>query len=369
MSKYPYLSDEVDIDKIDFSCINYNDNRQFCYINYDKPNETLFLQTPIFRFIHPITTQYICGKKYSEIYLFLTPQDQTTSKFINLITNIENKGSEYIRELINKEMILIPFIKTSEIDLDLDSNPTQKPRQVIKYIKIKLLDQTKIEYNKKIITIEELNELPNKVNLKLIFEINMMWLTQNKLGIYAKPLKIRAIDIVNEPNVTFRDEDDIIAQNDGLQTEADNFKHILNGTSLMSLNDSVFNTKIEQQKPMYTETTNIQLNAFIPSSGIDNVKQQPEQRPKLMSEINNDGKKQIDNLNSDISDSVNSMPNSGSSVKIQKYARKNKKSEKKVTQLGIKTNKKLKSIDKLKKLLNNSNDESDTSGSELDIQL
>lgn len=355
MNKYPYLSDEIDIDKIDFSCINYNDNRQFCYINYDKPNETLFLQTPIFRFIHPITTQRIGGKSYNEIYLFLTPQDQTTSKFINLITNIEIKGKEHIKELTNKDMILSPFIRTSEFDSE--SNQTQKTKQVIKYIKIKLLDQTKIEYNKKIITIEELNELPNKVNLKLIFEINMLWLAQIRMGIYAKPLKIRATDIIDEPNVAFREEDDMMIQNDGLQTEADNFKRMLNGPSLMSLNDSVFNTKPEQQIPTYTETANAQLNAFIPSSGIDNEKQKLEQ--------------QNIEKNSDFSDSAKSMPNSNSSIKIAKYARKNKKPDKKLTQLEIKTNddKKLKSINKLRELLSNKNDESDTSGSELDIKL
>ena len=243
MNKYPVLSDEIDIKKIEFSDINYNDNRQFCYISYGKSNESLYLQTPLFRFIQPISSQKIGAKEYNEIYLFLTPHDQSTFKFIEIINNIETKCIDHIYESTEQNLMLTPVIKTSDIESNNESinENTNKTKQVIKYMRIKLLDQTKFEYNKKQITFNELNELVSKVNLKVIFEINMFWLTQNKIGLFLKPLRIKAIDIVNNPIINFREDDNLI-QNDVLQTEVDNIKTILNNQSISTLNDSVFNT-------------------------------------------------------------------------------------------------------------------------------
>lgn len=371
MSKYPYLSNEVDTDKIDYSCINYNDNKQFCYITYGEQNEQLFIQTPLLRFIHPVVSQNIGGKTYNEIYLFLTPHDTTTPEFIELITNIETKSVNYITELTDKQLTLIPLIKTSDIENITD----MRTKQVIKYLKIKLLDQTKIEYNKKIITIDDLNKLSGKVNLKMIFEISMIWLNQIKIGIYLKPIKIRAIDIVNEPNLDFRDEDDI-PQNDINLTEGDNFKHIFNNQSLMSLNESAFNREKETQmlppKPKQSNPiSDVKLNAFLPSTGMDDephIDLQKKLKQELFDMDNKHDSQDIKNDNHVISDDSDDSKTS-SSVRIEKLARKNKKSnnsknkkEKEKDKDEIK-----KSISKLNQLLSDDNEISDES--DLDINF
>jgi hypothetical protein len=83
----------------------------------------------------------------------------------------------------------------------------------------------------------------DKIFLSLISLFN-----SNKVGLYLKPLKIRAIDIINEPEFEFRD-DHIDSPHEINQTECDNIKHILNSQSLMSLNESMFNNQEHKKNP------------------------------------------------------------------------------------------------------------------------
>ncbi len=200
LNKTPLLSSEVDIDKI-----SYINNKQYININYE--NEALYLQTPIFKFIQPIVKQKVNDKIYNELYLFLTPEDKTTYKFIDLVNKLEQKTVSYID---NK-------FKISSIIKIMEAN-----NQMFKYVKVKLLDQTKIEYNNRCLTLDELNNLTCSVNLKLIFEINMIWMSDKKFGIYLKPLKIKVIDIIPEIIIDFRnDSSDSETDYENTQTEVD----------------------------------------------------------------------------------------------------------------------------------------------------
>jgi hypothetical protein len=329
MSKKPYLSDEVELQKIDFSDVKYNENKPFCNVMYGKPEETLYLQSPIFRFIHPVTIQSIGGKKYNELYLFLTPLDQSTFPFIKLITLIENMSYDHVTKLPKMEQYkLSQIIKTSEVE-------NNGSKQLIKYIKIKLLNQTKIEYNKKIINIDDLNTLINKVNLKLIFDMNMLWLTQNKFGLYLKPLRIKAVDIVEDQLVEFRDEDEII-QNDALLTEGD-IKNVIKG---QSLNDSVFKTdifigkkinneiKIEHIQEQTNRTDN--FSNFIPSASVDNKITKTSVKTSVKSPVKSSVKSPIKPHNDSDSDDMKSS----SSIKLEKFSRKKKTPKKTENNLG-----------------------------------
>jgi hypothetical protein len=348
MSKYPCLSHEVKINKINFSCINYNDNKQYCYVNYEK-NESLYLQTPSLKFIEPVAKTHSNGKTYNEIYLFLTPQDQTTYSFIELINSLENKASSFINSQINKQLHIVNVIKSSELEDDDQENNNQ----VIKYLKVKLLDQTKIEYNNERITIGDLNKLVSKVNLKLIFEINMIWFNSTKIGLYLKPIKIRAIDIVPEVDFEFRDDNNIESPNDYAQTEHDNIRQILNNQSLMSLNESIFNqqkqhnqsnTKHNQhnqhkqhdqsntkQTSLFTadnipniNTESIQLNAFIPSSGIDDHPDLQNQLKNQLFVMNNIKQKTSSKESTKKSDKSNRSNKSNKSDKSNQSDKSNK---------------------------------------------
>ena len=50
MNKFPLFSNEVDISKINISKIESTNNKQFCNISYNE-DESLYLQSPIFKFI------------------------------------------------------------------------------------------------------------------------------------------------------------------------------------------------------------------------------------------------------------------------------------------------------------------------------
>ena len=303
----PLFSKEIDINNINISDINFNDNRSFCYISHGESNGSIYLQTPVVRYIDPIVQQQ---NNHNALYLFLTPHDSSTKDFIKLINNIEAKCIKHINAS-NKKISLNTVIKT------YDFETTEHNKQVFMYLKVILLDQTKIEYQDERISLEQLNELVKKVNLKLIFEINMLWISQTKIGIYLKPLRIKAVDIVNEPIIDFREDDSSPCPNDMLHTEVDHIKKIFNNNeSVMTLNDSAFNTNISKQKvKKNVETSEIYIGNFIKSSGDDSSYQHKLQNelqnelfninnPKISSSKHSSSKHSSLNIRSDKSDNA-----------------------------------------------------------------
>lgn len=309
MNKYPLFSSEVDIDNINYSNINYNDNKQFVYMKYGNLNETLYIQSPILRFIEPIIKQ---KNNHKALYLFLTPQDPTTYSFIKLINNIENRSLEYINQITDNSLEINQIIKNYDLE-------TEDSKQLIMYLKTTLLDQTKIEYQDEYITYEDLNELVNRVNLKLIFEISMLWLSNTKIGIYLKPLKIKAIDIIDIPVVEFREEEDSPSPHDLIHTEVDHIAKILKSSAAMSLNDSAFNTKRFKN----TESEHFNLKNFIKE---DNISELIEE--KLKNELLNMKKSSSRNSIKPTKQKSTSISSESSSVRITEFARKKNVKEK-----------------------------------------
>ena len=306
MNKYPLFSNEVDLDKINFSNINYSNNKEYFYVSYDN-EQTLYIQSPTFKFIQPIIQKDNTSHSFNELYLFLNPNDSSTFQFIELMNKLEIKGQEII-DNYRSNTLVIPIIKSCDIDENNEDDQNTnfdacKIKQVIKYMKIKLLDMTLLEYNKESITIEQLNKMVDNVNLKVIFEISMAWITKNKMGIYLKPIKIRAVDIPKITEVEFRDDSDVSDISHMEQTE--NIKQIINSQSLMSLGDSAFKTKYSPSNK-HSQLNNIQiskinetlttesipiLNTFIPSNGYNNMQTQ------LKNELNEIEHKNIFNKN------------------------------------------------------------------------
>ena len=323
MKKRPFLSHEINLDKLKCSTINSNENKYFCYVGFENNQcseqsiksinlidkfEPIYLQTPLFKFIQPV--QLI--NSYNELYLFLTPQDSTTFDFVEFINNIESKLHKHIQTQIKHKLMLSSVIKNYTLsDIDTDST------QIIMYLKIKLLNQTKIMYDDQFITINQLNKLIGVVNLKLIFEINMIWITQNKIGIYLKPIKIKAIDQIIDLNIDFRDDDDNILPNENTHTEIENITKIFKTQSIMSFNDSVFEQKsISNNKcsNICTESSVHNVNTFIPSSGTNT------QIPDLQKQLKNKLfiLKTKHNVNS------NNLLTSSNSIKSNKSDKSNK---------------------------------------------
>jgi hypothetical protein len=306
MNKYPLFSSEVNIDDINFSNINYNDNKQFVNIKYGESNNTLYIQSPLLKFIEPITKQ---KNNYKSLFLFLTPHDPTTHSFIKLINSIEQKSLDYINQFTENNLDINQIIKSYDLDTD-DS------KQIVMYIKTTLLDQTKIEYHDDDITYEELNNLVSIVNLKLIFEINMFWLSNTKIGVYLKPLKIKAIDISDNPIIDFRD-DESPTPYDFLNTEVDPISKILNNSSTMKLNDSAFKSK----KDISLDST--KLNNFIKKNNISEILEDKLINKCIYLKHSSSNKSNNSNKKDNISVS------SDSSIRITELARKKNIKEKK----------------------------------------
>ena len=188
MIRYPLLANEIDISNIKISDINYNNNKQFCNITYNQ-NEQLYIQSPIFNFIEQIKIEQNTKNNYKLLYLFLTPKDPNTYSFVDFVNKVELNTCQHLNNILSKNLNVNSLIKIH----DLTSENTN--RQIYMYMKITILDHTKIEYNNKLISIEDLNKLVSKVNLKLIFELNMLWISQTKIGLYLKPIRIKVIDI------------------------------------------------------------------------------------------------------------------------------------------------------------------------------
>ena len=300
---YPLLPPEIDIKKIKISDINYNDNKQFCNVTYHQ-NGTLYIQSPTFKFIEPIIIEQHVRNNHKALFLFLTPQDSNTYHFIELINKIENECVNTINNLHNRTLVANSIIKVFE----------EENKQIYMYIKITLLDQTKLEYNNNNITIEELNNLVRKVNLKVIFELNMLWISQTKIGVYLKPIKIKAIDIIEEPEILFRDEDSPI-HNNLLYTEVDNIHNIINNNA-MSLNESAF-PKLNKSFEHIESIVNIQSKINIENDSSTSDKLDILQ---MNSSSSKDMIEPILNSNLDNSDSVDSS----SSIKIEQISRKSK---------------------------------------------
>jgi hypothetical protein len=386
MSRFPLLSDEVDISKISISNIINNQNKQYCNIIYNG-NESLYIQSPILKFIEPIVNQQNSRNNYKTIYLFLTPQDSSTYSFIEFINKVEKFTTTTINNLKQQTLNINSLIKVYESEI----NNTQ--RQIYMYLKVSLLDQTKIEYNNKNISVDELNKLVRKVNLKLIFELNMIWLSQTKMGIYLKPIRIKAIDIIEEPIISFRDDDSPL--HNLLYTEVDNIHTIINN-NFNSLNESIFknlNSPSESENPNEldsfinpNESNNVirqdESNLFINPNESNNVIRQESNTvirqdesntviklPENIEHIDYQKKLQeelfiIDNSNKKIEETLSDK--SSSSIRIDKISRKklsrtNKSSSsfhlnitsKKKSSINKKQNNSLK---ELKKLLDNSDD-------------
>lgn len=306
MSNFPLFSKEIDISKVNLSDLKTIGNKHYFNILYDSGS--LILQTPIFKFINEVTTSRVNGKIYNDLFLFLTPNDNSTYDFISLFSNLEQRICYLLENghnIRSKDIVFSSFIKSYETE-----STENKEKHTIRYIKTKLLDITKIDYNGNCIDIDVLNELINRVDIKMLFEINSIWLSndnQIKINIFVKPIKIRAIDIVNDIDVEFRD-DDLDVFNDFCQTEhPDIFKNQLNTNSILSINDSTLK----------------QLNTFLPSTGYDNnvnVTIQKQLQTKLMNSKQSKSSKSSDEEYEDNRQNKNNKQNNNKHIRDEEIS-------------------------------------------------
>ena len=133
----PLLSDEIDINQLKYSDEKVINNMLSYLIRYETPEQLLYIQSPLLKYLYNIVKQTINNKTYYDLYLFFIPTDDSY-KFINKINDIENVCYNNIKrkKLNDKEIKLISVI-----------NKFEDNENTIKFMKVKLLDTTIIEYN------------------------------------------------------------------------------------------------------------------------------------------------------------------------------------------------------------------------------
>ena len=190
-----YFAHEVNTKKISFSSFDLN-NKQIAELTYsDGPRQgPLYLQTPLLKFVNKITQKTINNNIYNELYLMIDPNNKSNILFMNILNEIDNKLKTFICS------------KTKKLEIDHCIKSLNIDETIINFIRMKLLKNTIIEYNNKSITISQLNNLINNIDIQVIIEINIIWGTNNKFGLFLKPIRLRAVN--NIQNINFRKNDD-----------------------------------------------------------------------------------------------------------------------------------------------------------------
>lgn len=229
MNSFPYFINEIKFDLINFlpmkeiSNISKMNLTKY-YSNIEYKNAKMYVQTPILKFIHPI--QKINDKYY--LYIFLIPKDNNCMNFFNYILNLENYA---IQNLFTNGEINPITVKNYNLN-----DEEQGLNQSIKYLKLILNYDTKLEIDQEIIelsnlNIDEFNSLISLIDLKLIIDVDNICKVGNKVALNLNTLKIKIIPANNNDQIEFREEYD----EKELATECpDNFKKYLNNTEVIS---------------------------------------------------------------------------------------------------------------------------------------
>jgi hypothetical protein len=304
MIRSPLFPREIDINNISFTKIDDINNREYFFIFNNEEN--LYIQTPIFRFLEPINS--------NDLYLFLTPLDKSTFPFINVLEMLEKSALQHYKKLYpTKDILIMPTIRSEKCE---DSN------QYIKYMKLKVLENTRLEYNNKNIDLSKLNDYINKVNIKLIIEVNMIWVSKNKIGIYVKPTNIRLIDLPKEEIFNFREEIEL----DICATEIDYGNKILSRRTIESLNDSAFKiNNIIQESESETSSSEPNNDMFIPNNNNNNNDIEAILKEELFKKNSSSNKKNsLSNKKNSLSNKKQDSNTSEDSIHLERYARKKK---------------------------------------------
>ena len=171
------------LDKIDFSHINYKKMNEYVRIRYN--NSRLMLRTPLLR------VSYIdVGDKIIKIKLFINNENDKEynfgKKLVNLDKFIFNGAKENSNWFDGVNYDYVGLINDNELML-----------------KFKKSDNIKIKCNGEVIDIKELKK---NYLVKVIFDVSGLFINSNKFGIYLKPYLID----INVDYIFYESEDEII---------------------------------------------------------------------------------------------------------------------------------------------------------------
>jgi hypothetical protein len=267
MNSYPLFYNEIDLAEIILDEIievknNKSQlNKRYSNIYYKEKNNKLYIQSPLLKFIFPISH---INMDYN-LYLFLIPNDEITLMFFKLLLNLEKKGGDILFDESNNEINYMT-LKSYNIENSQTDN-VSVGNQVLRYIKLHLSPDLCIESNDKItklkdMDLNEINSLINKVDLKLILDIENICAVGNKIAINIKTLKIKILPCKIKTIIDFRDDEEY--DNYLLQTEyPENFNLLLNNelilnnlnkeTSVTTIN-TILDTKVNEVNDIFIDS-------------------------------------------------------------------------------------------------------------------
>jgi len=261
----PLLINNINFNSINISKINIENNtRKNLYLKYNDNN--FIIQTPELFYNNKIKEM----KDYYEIIInIVCRNEEKTNKFITFLNNLD----KYFITLVSKrrtEFFNNNNIKYKSILREKNNN---------KFIKLKLLKYNihnnllKLVSNNTPITLQDLND---KCYLKILININAIWINNNIFGIYLKPIIINK-KIIIDYNIDFIED-------------SDNQKTIL---------DSTIDTNINSIESSILKQNNNTEKVLISNNHTSSTKLNNKNKDKVLISNNHTSSTKLNNTNKD----------------------------------------------------------------------
>ena len=280
----PILLNDIDYKSININNIYEENNfRKNLFLNYNDNN--FIIQTPYLLFNNKLEEK----NTYYELIIDLKCRNKLKSnKIINFLLNLE----KHLINMINKNKS--EYFNTEKkikfksiIRFNKDNN---------KYIKLKILKDSLDEESIKIIQNNNkisINNLKDKCYLKLLININAIWINNNIFGVYLKPILISKKDIDNFDNIKLIDDsetnksilDSCIDSNINTLTQEPNNN---NKVLISSVNNNSNNITIEKKNNSNSE--NLSITSYIKEKNDDDMTTINFNSLENIPEYNNDPK-------------------------------------------------------------------------------
>jgi hypothetical protein len=192
----PLTADNVKVEKMIYSNIQYNQNKKYINIFYENYPNKLYIQSP--KLLYCVLAEK--NKNYHELTIPLfNKKNSGIDKFVNLLKSIDKeiidealKNDEWFDKK-NSKKTHKAIIKTI---INENSNIYDNGVLILKLLdEIQIMDQENNNIS--------IDDIPLNSHISLILNINAIWINNNKIGIYIKPV---AIQVYREEKFLFIQE-------------------------------------------------------------------------------------------------------------------------------------------------------------------
>jgi len=193
--KVANLPEQISVSEIRSSSLMCNGSKRYSLLSIGSTREPIVLQTPIFE-------KAMNVELYDEYgdYYYVIPDDYQGNKLIEFIQQLEKHVIEIIFQ--NKQN-WFPEIDNVTFR-SLIKNYTDENNNVLKVVKFKIPYDTRtskliVESLDNLVEAErsksEVKQL-DKGHIRMIVNVNAIWLTDNMFGIYLRPICIEEIETI-----------------------------------------------------------------------------------------------------------------------------------------------------------------------------